>query len=73
MLGKLIKTYVDLKGLKQTSIAKKSGISIQALNDILNERRRVEATEYFSICRALDVSVEYFEKLMIEAEKSDRY
>lgn len=67
MLGKLIKTYIEFQGLKQTTIAKKSGLSIQTLNDILNERRRIEATEYFSICKSLGLSTEYFEKLMEEA------
>lgn len=70
MLGKLIKTYIEFKGLKQRTIAKKSGLSPQTLNDILNERRKIEVTEYFAICKSLEVSTEYFEKLMNEAEES---
>lgn len=68
MLGKLIKTYIKFKGLKQNVIAKKSDLSVQTLNDILNERRKIEATEYFAICKALEVSTEYFEQLITEAE-----
>lgn len=58
MLGKLIKTYIEFQGLKQKTIAVKSGISVQVMNDILNERRKIEATEYFSICKTLGVSTE---------------
>lgn len=72
MLGKLIKTYIEFQGLKQIVVAKRSGLSTQALNDILNERRKIEATEYFAICKALGVSTEYFEKLLNEALEMNR-
>ncbi len=60
MLGKMIKTYISDNGLKQKKIAEDAGMTPQALNDVLNERRKVEATEYFDICKALKVSVDYF-------------
>lgn len=68
MLGKMIKTYISDNGLKQKKIAEDAGMTPQALNDVLNERRKVEATEYFDICKALKVSVDYFAE-KIEQEK----
>lgn len=68
MLGKMIKTYISDNGLKQKKIAEDVGMTPQALNDVLNERRKVEATEYFDICKALKVSVDYFAE-KIEQEK----
>ena len=64
MLGKEIKDYIDAHGLKQTKVAENAGIKVQTLNDILNCRRKVEAMEYFAICRALGVPVNYFEELL---------
>ena len=64
MLGKAIKEYIDDHGLKQTKVAENAGMKVQTLNDILNCRRKVEATEYFAICRALGVPVSYFEDLL---------
>lgn len=60
MLGKIIKTYIEENGLKQKKIAEDSGMTQQALSDVLNERRKIEATEYFNLCRALKVTVDFF-------------
>lgn len=60
MLGKKIKEYMDSHGFKQVKVAENADMTPQTLNDILNGRRRLEAMEYFRICKALGVSMEYF-------------
>ena len=52
-------------------MAEKAGLPPQTLNDILNERRKMEVTEYFAICRALGKSTEYFQKLLEEAIREE--
>lgn len=66
MLGKAIKAYIDERGLKQKKIAELANLSEQQLSDIFCGRRKIEAMEYFRICRALGVNVDYFQKQMEE-------
>ena len=60
MLGNIIKEYINEKGLKQSKIAKTANITVQAMNDILNERRKIDTIEYFKICKALNVKTDFF-------------
>lgn len=62
MLGLKIRDYMDNKGIKQTFLAEKTGLSLQAINTILNGSRKIEANEYFEICKALDKPLEFFFK-----------
>lgn len=64
MLGRLIKQYIEENGIKQKKVADDSGMKPQTLNDVLNERRKIEATEYFNLCKALNVGLDYFAKKM---------
>lgn len=66
MLGLKIKKYMDAKGIKQTFLADKTGMSTQIVNAILNGNRKIEAVEYYSICKALDRPLNYF----MEEEKN---
>lgn len=59
MLGRKIKKYMDSKGIKQTFLAEKTKMSLQTVNAILNGNRKIEATEYFKICQALEISLDY--------------
>ena len=63
MLGNIIKEYINEKGLKQSKIAKTANITVQAMNDILNERRKIDTIEYFKICKALNVKTDFFAEL----------
>ena len=64
MLGCIIKDYINDKCLIQSKIASLAGIKNQTFNDILNKRRKIGAVEYFKICKALNVSTDFFvEKL----------
>lgn len=60
MTGKKIKRYLKSKGISQTFVANKAGISISTLNATLNGNRKLLAEEYFVICKVLDVPLDAF-------------
>lgn len=53
MLGTLIKEYMKDNGIKQSYVADKMGTSPQILGTILNEKRKLEAAEFFKLCDAI--------------------
>ncbi len=53
MLGTLIKEYMKENGIKQSYVADKMGTSPQILGTILNEKRKLEAVEFFKLCEAI--------------------
>ena len=55
-----VRAYIDDNGIKQTAIAKKTGMSLQTLNNILNGKRVMYADDLRAICYALNVSSEMF-------------
>lgn len=59
-IAKTIKTYLDDQGIKQSHIAKKTGIKINAINLSLNGKRKLLADEYVSICNSLEVPLDFF-------------
>lgn len=69
MLGKRIKAYLDDKGIKYTYVSEKTGLPMNVLSPLLNGKREVKATEYFSICIALNLPLEYFADEPAEREK----
>ena len=60
MLGLKIKAYMDTKGIKQTFLADKTGMGLTIINAILNGNRKIEASEYYEICKALDKPLDFF-------------
>lgn len=60
MLGKRIKDYILNRGYKIGSIALKCHIPFNVFSAMLNGNRTIKAEEYFTICRALDVPLNYF-------------
>lgn len=60
MIGKKIKIYLENKGVKQKFVADKTGLSESAMSDICNEKRKVDAVEYYLICKALQLPLDYF-------------
>lgn len=59
-MGEKIKRYLVDHGIKQTFLAQKLNIPDPALSDMLCGRRKINAEEYYIICKALGVSLEYF-------------
>lgn len=56
MLGEVIKDYMKQNGIKQMYVSEKTGIRPQILGQMLLGKRKIEATELFSICEALGVN-----------------
>lgn len=69
-LGAAIKMYIIEHGLKQKIIAEKSGLSVQTFNAVMNGQRKLEATEYFKVCDALGVGLDYFAKAQAAAAEA---
>ena len=61
-MGPIIKQYLHSRGIKQVYLAKKAGITPNALNALLNGRRNLTVDEYFAICAALQVDFDFFRK-----------
>ena len=59
-MGEKIKSYLDSHGIKQTFLAEQTGINYSRLTDILTRARRIEVTEYYRICKVLNVPLDYF-------------
>lgn len=55
-----IKRYIDESGMKQKYIAGRAGLAESQLCMILQEKRRLGASEYVRICQALDVPFDRF-------------
>lgn len=60
MLGQRIKKYLAENGIKQTFLADKTGFTNSIISDMLSGTRKIETTEYFKICKALDVPFDFF-------------
>lgn len=59
---KEIKEYFEKNGIKQKTIAKKSGIGECKLSLALLGKRKLEAGEYASLCLAIGVPMNKFVK-----------
>ncbi len=55
-----IKEYMAKKGITQSFICNKTGISAPKLSMSLNCKRELSVVEYALICGALEVDINYF-------------
>lgn len=46
--------YIKAMGIKQSMIAKKTGLTDNMVSDILNGKRKMSADEFVRICKALE-------------------
>lgn len=60
MLYAKIKSYMDERGIKQSFLTKRLGMTTSTCNAMLNGKRGISAEEYFKICDALQVPLNYF-------------
>lgn len=60
VIGGKIKIYLKDNGIKQSFVAEKSGLTESIISDICNEKRKVDVIEYYKICKALQVPLNYF-------------
>lgn len=54
MIGAYLKAYMKEKGIKQSFIAEKINLSPQILGAMLNGQRKIEVTEFYAICSAME-------------------
>ena len=52
-MGTTLKTYMKRHGIKQKFVSDETGIRPQILGAMLNEKRKIEVTEYYEICKAM--------------------
>lgn len=55
-----VRNYIEERGIKQITVAKKAGIPNVTFNAILNGKRKMYAEDLRAICLALNVSPETF-------------
>lgn len=61
MLGLRIKDYLTENGIKQSFLVEKTGMTASTISDICTgTRQKVDAIEYYKICKALGVSLDTF-------------
>jgi transcriptional regulator with XRE-family HTH domain len=60
MVGERIKKYLQENGIKQTFLAEKTGLTKMQINDICVRDRKIDCVEYYKICKALNLPLEYF-------------
>lgn len=66
MLNQRIKKFMEERGIKQSFLKKQLGMKASTVNALLNGNRGISAEEYFKICDALKVPLEYFRTDIIE-------
>lgn len=60
MVGKRISEYLAENGMKQNFLAEKTGMTASVISDICNSKRKIDCIEYYKICKALNLPLEYF-------------
>jgi len=66
MIGTKIKDYLADNGIKQAFLAEKTGLSPSQVSDICIHDRKIDCIEYYKICKALNLELDYFFKDMEE-------
>lgn len=60
MIGAKIKVYLQEHGIKQSFLAERTGLTASIVSDICINDRKIDCMEYYKICKALDLPLEYF-------------
>lgn len=61
MVGVKIKEYLVQNGIKQSFLVEKTGLTASAISDICTgKRKELSVVDYFKICKALGVSMDFF-------------
>ena len=68
MIGARIKNYLNENGIKQTFLAQKSGLTDSIISDICIHDRKIDCIEYYRICKALNLPLDYFLRDLDEKE-----
>ena len=62
---KKIGQYLKENGIKQIFVAEKAGITSSAMSDICNEKRQITVTEYYNVCKVLQLPLNYFLEIAV--------
>lgn len=65
-----IKQYLDERGIKQSFLGGKLRMSPSTINALLNGNRGISAEEYFQICDALNLPLDYFKNATAIADET---
>jgi len=60
MVGNRVKCYLDERGIKHTFVSEAIGLPANVFSNMLNEKRKITAEEYFEICKVLGVNANEF-------------
>ena len=55
VIQEYIRQNMDERGIKQVRVAEKMGMPPQILGAMLNGKRKMEVTEFFGICAAIEL------------------
>lgn len=61
-INEYINSYMEERGIKQSFLSQKTGISQDAISKILRNARGISAEEFIKICIALDIDPNVFRK-----------
>lgn len=61
-INEYINSYMEERGIKQSFLSQKTGISQDAISKILRNARGISAEEFIEICVALDIDPNVFRK-----------
>jgi transcriptional regulator with XRE-family HTH domain len=59
-VNKKIKAHLEERGISQTFVAQKSGLSVKKINDIVNDRCKIDVNAYDAICKAIEADPRIF-------------
>lgn len=59
-IGKRIGAFAEANGVKRVFLASAAGIDLAKMTKIANGVRKIGVTEYYQICKALRVPLEFF-------------
>lgn len=55
-----MRKYMDQIGVKQGWVANNAGMTLNAMNLVMNKKRTLKADEYLAICEVLNVPLDSF-------------
>ena len=65
-MGIKIKEYLATNGIKQAFLVERTGLSADKISGICSGKRGIDCMEYYKICMALNLELDYFFKDMEE-------
>ena len=70
IIREFLVNYIDDRGIKQSFVSEKTGLTADTVSKILGGRRKILADEFLSICRALDIPQNEMNRLMSSVNRN---